>query len=111
MLPEQMKEKVLIFNTYFMSKLAPNDQVEALPSSDFEAMANMFDRNYNTVKRVINRIEPTTCLPLSHRYLLLVKQWIKEDIFEKEILVFPLNLPEHWSAIVVRNHKKAFDRV
>ncbi|KAL4464804.1 hypothetical protein ABPG74_011365 [Tetrahymena malaccensis] len=87
MLSEQMKEKVLIFNTYFMSKLAPNDQIEQLSSSSFEVISGMFEKNYQAVRR-----------------------WIKEDIFDKQFLVFPLNLPEHWSVIIVCNHKNLFDQ-
>ncbi|KAL4508027.1 hypothetical protein ABPG72_021400 [Tetrahymena utriculariae] len=87
MLSEQMKEKVLIFNTYFMSKLAPNDQIEQLTSSSFEVINGFFEKNYQAVRR-----------------------WIKEDIFEKQFLIFPLNLPEHWSVIIVCNHKNLFDQ-
>ncbi|EAR95413.3 Ulp1 protease family, carboxy-terminal domain protein (macronuclear) [Tetrahymena thermophila SB210] len=86
-LSQEMKEKVLIFNTYFMSKLAPNDQIEQLSSSSFEVINGLFEKNYQAVRR-----------------------WIKEDIFEKQFLVFPLNLPEHWSVIIVCNHKNLFDQ-
>ncbi|WP_425107491.1 Ulp1 family isopeptidase [Ancylobacter sp.] len=29
-----------------------------------------------------------------------MKKWVKEDLFAKDYLLFPLNLPEHWSLIV-----------
>ncbi len=29
---------------------------------------------------------------------------MKENIFEKDFLIFPLNLPEHWSTFIVCNH-------
>lgn len=29
-----------------------------------------------------------------------IKKWVKEDLFEKDYLLFPLNLPEHWSLLI-----------
>ena len=52
MLTEQMQEKVLIFNTYFMSKLAPNEQIDSINSSEPAVMQPMFEKNYQTVRRV-----------------------------------------------------------
>lgn len=46
MLPDEIKDKVLIFNTYFMSKLAPNDQIELLSSSSFDVINSLFEKNY-----------------------------------------------------------------
>lgn len=34
-----------------------------------------------------------------------VKKWIKDDIFSKEFLLFPLNPKEHWSLAIVYNPK------
>lgn len=37
-----------------------------------------------------------------------IKKWIKEDLTEKEYLLFPINLPEHWSLLIIHKKTKSF---
>ena len=38
-----------------------------------------------------------------------VKRWVREDIFKYDYLIFPLNMPEHWSVIIITNPKMLFE--
>lgn len=33
---------------------------------------------------------------------------MKEDLSEKEYLLFPINLPEHWSLLIAHKQSKSF---
>ena len=75
-IPQSIKQKTYIFNTYFTSKLF-----------SFEKTKDMFD-NDQIIGHFLSCYES-------------LKKWVKEDIFNKEYLLFPLNPPEHWSLFIV----------
>lgn len=69
-----------------MDKLCPYDKVNQIPLNDQPKLAELFSRTYDQIKR-----------------------WVKEDLFQFKYLLFPLNLPEHWSLIIVTNPQQIFD--
>jgi sentrin-specific protease 7 len=77
LIPSELRNKVYIFNTYFMDKLCPYDKVSPIALSDPIKLGELFLKCYDNIKK-----------------------WVKEDLFSKDYLLFPLNLPEHWSLIV-----------
>jgi sentrin-specific protease 7 len=78
-IPPEVRSRVYIFNTYFMDKLCPYERVSMIPQNDTQRLAELFYKTYESVKK-----------------------WVKEDLFLYQYLLFPLNLPEHWSLIVSR---------
>lgn len=77
-IPEELRQRVYVFNTYFMDKLCPYDKISQIPASETQRLVDLFSKTYDSVKK-----------------------WVKEDLFLFQYLLFPLNLPEHWSLIVI----------
>ena len=78
MISQQIRQQSFIFNTYFLNKLCPYDKIKDYSNDDRENLQSLFLSTYETVKR-----------------------WLKEDIYTKDYLLFPLNPPEHWSLIII----------
>lgn len=60
-----------------MEKLCPQDKVTNIDKSEIHRLTDLFNHCFEQIKK-----------------------WVKEDLFAKDYLLFPLNLPEHWSLIV-----------
>ncbi|CAD8208805.1 unnamed protein product [Paramecium pentaurelia] len=85
LLDESLRSKTYIFNTYFVEKLCPFDKLQTIQQNDNHRINELFKQSYEHIKR-----------------------WVKEDLTEKEYLLFPINLPEHWSLLIAHKQSKSF---
>jgi sentrin-specific protease 7 len=79
--PYCLSERIHIFSTFFFTKLLANslDILEGQTQRDLERLRKKVYENYGNIKR-----------------------WTKNtDIFEKNLLVFPINAFNHWFCIIV----------
>ena len=60
LLPSEMREKIYIFNTYFMDKLCPYDKVSMIQNNDAQKLGELFLKCYDNIKKVYI-LWSTTC--------------------------------------------------
>lgn len=88
-----MSHRVHFFSTYFFHKLI-SDNFQYIFGD--QVIANKLPRQY--IKEIREMAEKNYCK---------VKRWTKgTDIFEKDILVFPINAFSHWFCVIVLNPNK-----
>ena len=83
-LPLEITDTIHIFSTHFFSKLLgpgfATEQLDVL-RKDSEKIRKRVEDNYKSIKR-----------------------WTKfNDIFNKQIVVFPINAFNHWFSVILRN--------
>ncbi|CAD8110463.1 unnamed protein product [Paramecium primaurelia] len=85
LIEQSLRSKTYIFNTYFVQKLCFFEKLQMIGQNDHLKLNELFKLSYEQIKK-----------------------WIKEDLTEKEYLLFPINLPEHWSLLIVHKKTKSF---